>query len=211
MRRTKEDAAKTRAAIVDAALCCFERHGIAGSTLDNIASAAKCTKGAVYHHFEGKRDILRELRDQVAIPMLDEADTELLHEREMPALERIEGFLMGILDAVEGDERTRQAITVMQFRCEYVNELSQELQAAARNQERMVRAFEAAYREARKAGQLAEGVAPEVAAAETIMFLSGLLRLSLMHDKDGIVRRNSRAAVRAHVHARKAQGSASRA
>ena len=199
MRRTKEDAAKTRAAIVDAALCCFERHGIAGSTLDHIASTAKCTKGAVYHHFDGKRDILRELRDQVAIPMLDEADTELLHEREMPALERIERFLLGILDAVEGDPRTRQAITVMQFRCEYVDDLSQELQAAARNQERMVRAFEAAYREAKKAGQLDDGTMPEVAAAETIMFLSGLLRLSLMHDEGGVLRKNARGAVRAHI------------
>ena len=204
MRRTKEDAAKTRAAIVDAALCCFERHGIAGSTLHDIALAAKCTKGAVYHHFAGKREILRELRDQVAIPMLDEADTELLHERETPALQRIERFLLGILDAVEGDARTRQAITVMQFRCEYVDELSQELAAAAKNHERLVRAFEAAYREARKAGQLGAGISPEVAAAETVMFLSGLLRLSLIHDKAGVLRRNARAAVRGHVQSRRA-------
>jgi len=203
MRRTKEDAAKTRAAIVDAALSCFERHGISGSTLDHIASTAKCTKGAVYHHFEGKRDILRELRDQVAIPMLDEADTELLHEGAMPALERIEHYLLGILDAVEGDTRTRQAITVMHLRCEYVNDLSQELEAAARNHERMVRAFEAAYREARRAGQLAEGISPEIAATETVMFLSGLLRLTLIHDKSGIVRRNARAAVTAHVQAKR--------
>jgi TetR/AcrR family acrAB operon transcriptional repressor len=203
VRRTKEEAAKTRAAIVDAALCCFERHGIAGSTLLNIASAANCTKGAVYHHFAGKREILRELRDQVAIPMLDEADTELLHERETPALQRIERFLMGILDAVEGDSRTRQAITVMQFRCEYVDELSDELSAAAKNHERLIRAFGAAYREARKAGQLGIGVSPEVAAAETVMFLSGLLRLSLIHDEGGILRKNARAAVTAHVQAKR--------
>ncbi len=204
MRRTKEDAAKTRAAIVDAALCCFERHGIAGSTLDNIASAAKCTKGAVYHHFaDGKREILRELRDQVAIPMLDEADTELLHEHQVPALERVERFLLDILDAVESNPRTRQAITVMQLRCEYVDELSQELAAAAKNHERLIRAFEAAYREARKAGQLGLGVSPEVAAAETVMFLSGLLRLSLIHDAGGVLRRNARAAVTAHVRAKR--------
>jgi TetR/AcrR family acrAB operon transcriptional repressor len=203
VRRTKEDAAKTRAAIVEAALGCFERHGIAGSTLDNIASAANCTKGAVYHHFAGKHDILRELRDQVAIPMLDEADTELLHEHQVPALERIERFLLDILQAVEGNPRTRQAITVMQLRCEYVDELSQELAAAAKNHERLVRAFEAAYREARKAGQLGLGVSPEVAAAETVMFLSGLLRLSLIHDEGGVLRKNARAAVTAHVHAKR--------
>src|SRR6185312_15954770 len=106
MRRTKEDAAKTRAAIIDAALDCFDRHGIAGSTLDHIAKAANCTKGAIYHYFDGKASILQE--------------------RDVPALERIERLLLGILDAVETDMRTRQAITVMQLRCEYVNGLQKE-------------------------------------------------------------------------------------
>jgi TetR/AcrR family acrAB operon transcriptional repressor len=203
MRRTKEEAAKTRAAIVDAALGCFDRHGIAGSTLDHIAKAARCTKGAVYHHFAGKREILRELRDQVSVPMLDEMDTELLHERDSPALDRIERFLLRMLDAVESDSRTRRVITVMQLRCEYVDDLADELQGAAEKQERMTRAFEAAYREARKAGQLAAGLAPQAAATETLMFLSGLLRLSLIHGQGGVVRKNARAAVRSHIAAKR--------
>ena len=199
MRRTKEDAAKTRSAIVDAALGCFDRHGITGSTMAHIAEAAQCTKGAVYHYFEDKRGILKELRDQVSVPMLDEADCELLHEREMPALERVERYLLGVLKAVENDPRTRQAITVMQFRCEYVDDLQQELQAGAKNQERLMKAFEAAYREALRAGQLAPGLTPHASAIETMMFLSGLLRLTLIHGKDSIVSRNARAAVRGHV------------
>jgi TetR/AcrR family transcriptional regulator, acrAB operon repressor len=203
MRRTKEDAAKTRAAIVDAALSCFDRHGIAGSTMQHIAEAAKCTKGAVYHHFADKREILQELRDQVSVPMLDEADCKLLNEGAMPALERIERFLLAILDEMDANSRMRQTITVMQFRCEYVDELAQELQSAARHQERMARAFEAAYQEARKSGELAASISPGVAAAETLMFLSGLLRLSLIHDKGGALRRNARAAVRGHIAAKR--------
>ena len=203
MRRTKEDAAKTRAAIVDAALRCFDRHGIRGSTMDHIAGEAKCTKGAVYHHFDGKRAILHELRDQVSVPMLDEMDTELLHEGESPALDRIEGFLLRMLERLDSDSRTRKVITVMQLRCEYVDELADELQGAARKQEQMARAFEAAYREARKAGQLAARVDPGVAATETLMFLSGLLRLSLIHGKGGVVRKNARAAVLAHIAAKR--------
>ena len=199
MRRTKEDAARTRAAIVDAALCCFDRHGITGSTMAHIAEEAKCTKGAVYHYFGDKREILHELRDQVSVPMMDEADCELLQEREMPALERIERYLLGILESVEGDARTRAAITVMQFRCEYVDDLAEELQAGAKNQERMMKAFEAAYREAQRAGQLAPGLSPAAAALETMMFLSGLLRLTLIHGKGSVVSRNARAAVRGHI------------
>src|SRR5512147_2439310 len=105
MRRTKEEAARTRAAIVDAGLECFDRLGIAGTTLDAVAAAAGVTKGAVYHHFRGKRAILQELREQVSLPLLDRADTGLLRAGPMPALERVERFLLGVLDGLERDAR----------------------------------------------------------------------------------------------------------
>src|SRR5204862_195051 len=78
MRRTKEEAALTRDAIVDAALRCFDEQGIAHATLDGIAAGAGVTKGAVYHHFKGKGEILHEIRERVSLPLLDTADTTLL-------------------------------------------------------------------------------------------------------------------------------------
>ncbi len=82
MRRTKEEAARTRQAIVSAALACFDRYGIARSTLERIAACAGVSKGAIYHHFAGKREVLREIREQVSLPFLDEADTTLLRRGE---------------------------------------------------------------------------------------------------------------------------------
>lgn len=204
MRRTKEDAARTRAAIVDAALCCFDRHGIGSSTVDQIAEAARVTKGAVYHHFGGKRQILRELRDQVSLPMLDAADTKVLQASGVPALERIERFLLSLLESVEKDGRTRQALTVMQFKCEYVEELNLELMTACKNQDRLLHAFESAYREARREGALRKGIVPSAAAIETLMFLSGLVRLSLLHPAAHPVRKGARAAIRSHVRSKRA-------
>src|SRR4051812_45109440 len=101
MRRTKEEAALTRAGIVEAGLACFDRHGIAGTTLDEIAAEAGVTKGAIYHHFDGKQAILHELREQVTLPLLDEADTALLHRSEGSALDRVERFLVGVLESLE--------------------------------------------------------------------------------------------------------------
>jgi TetR/AcrR family acrAB operon transcriptional repressor len=205
MRRTKEDAARTRAVIVDAALGCFDRHGIANSTLDQIAAAAGVTKGAIYHHFKGKREILHEIREQVSLPLLDEADTDLLHAGERPALERVERFLTGVLDTLERDRRTRQALTVMQFKCEYVDTLAEELAGMVRNNERLLRAFESAYGEARKAGQLSKALPPAIAALETLMFLSGLVRLWLVHGARHPLRKNARAVIEAHVQSRRAR------
>lgn len=209
MRRTKADAARTRAAIVDAALTCFDRHGLATSTLDQIAAEARVTKGAIYHHFAGKGEIFHELREQVSLPLLDEADTELLRSREMPALDRIEKLLLGVIDSMENDRRKRRALTVMQFKCEYVDEIAAELAGAARNHKRLLAAYEGAYREARAAGELVKGLAPEIAAIETLMFMSGLVRMWLLHGNRNDVRKHARAAVKSHVHARRAHAAAS--
>jgi len=203
MRRTKEEAARTRAAIVEAALDCFDRHGIGGTTMEQIAAAARVTKGAVYHHFAGKGAILRELRDEVSLPLMDEADTEVLRGRSLPALDRVERFLLGVLDTLEGQARTRRALSVMQFKCEYVGDLEHELAGASAKSARLAKAFEGAYREAKRRGALAEGVVPKVAGIETLLFLNGLARLWLLGPDTGIVRRNARAAVRAHVRARR--------
>ncbi len=203
MRRTKEEAARTRAAIVEAALACFDRHGIAGTTMEQIASTARVTKGAVYHPFSCKNEILHELREEVSLPLLDEADTEVLRGTSLAALERIERFPLGVLDTLEGHARTRRALAVMMFKCEYVGELAGELAGACRKSERLAKAFEGAYREAKRNGALAAGVDPAVASVETLMFLNGLGRLWLATGEASALRRKARAAVRAHVRARR--------
>ncbi len=203
MRRTKEDAARTRAAIVDAALSCFDRHGIAGSTLDQIAAAAGVTKGAIYHYFTGKREILHEIREQVSLPLLDAADTALLHAGKIPALERVERFLLEVLGTLENDVRKRRALAVMQFKCEYVDDLAAELAGSVRKNERLVGAFRSAYREARERGQLAAGLSPDIAALDTTIFLSGLVRLWLLYSPRQPLRKEAKALIHAHICARK--------
>ena len=195
MRRTKEDAARTRAGIMDAALTCFERHGIAASTLDQIAAEAGVSKGAIYWHFKGKLEIFRAIREEVTLPMLDRADTSLLHGGDHPPLERIEAYLLGVVRSLRTDKRMRRTLSVMHFRCEYVGDLGAELAALRKNTQRLARAFEAAYAEARDKRQLAAAVDPAIAAAETLMVLNGLVRLGLLdatakgvaHDAAGII------------------------
>ena len=48
MRRTKEDAAKTRQSLVDAALKLFGQRGYSGTTLRLIADEAGCSRGPIY-------------------------------------------------------------------------------------------------------------------------------------------------------------------
>ena len=73
-RRTQ--AARTEAttsALVDAARELFARDGYDATSLDAVAASAGVTKGAVYHHFDGKRQLFeavfaREV-DRIAAPL----------------------------------------------------------------------------------------------------------------------------------------------
>lgn len=57
-RRTQAERTEaTTAALVDAAHALFARDGYDATSLDAVAARAKMTKGAVYHHFEGKRQL----------------------------------------------------------------------------------------------------------------------------------------------------------
>jgi AcrR family transcriptional regulator len=57
-RRTQAERTEaTTNALVDAARQLFARDGYEATSLDSVAARAGVTKGAVYHHFEGKRQL----------------------------------------------------------------------------------------------------------------------------------------------------------
>jgi AcrR family transcriptional regulator len=58
VRRTQAERTEaTTAALVDAARELFARDGYDATSLDAVATRAGVTKGAVYHHFDGKRQL----------------------------------------------------------------------------------------------------------------------------------------------------------
>lgn len=60
-RKCKEDAEKTRQAVIESALDVFSEKGYAKATFDEIASRAGFTKGAVYWYFRNKADLVAAL------------------------------------------------------------------------------------------------------------------------------------------------------
>lgn len=57
-RRTQAQRTEaTTGALVEAARELFARDGYAATSLDAVAAKARVTKGAVYHHFDGKRQL----------------------------------------------------------------------------------------------------------------------------------------------------------
>jgi TetR/AcrR family acrAB operon transcriptional repressor len=66
MRRTKAEAAITRSDVLKAALSVFSTKGYAAATLDDVAKAAKVTRGAIYWHFKSKADLYNTLTEELS-------------------------------------------------------------------------------------------------------------------------------------------------
>jgi AcrR family transcriptional regulator len=92
--RTRPTREETRARIFGAAAGVFAEHGVAGATIEQIASAAGFTRGAFYSNFSSK--------DELAVAMLeDHLDRSAHHNR---ALLAAHGEPASFVDALRADQ-----------------------------------------------------------------------------------------------------------
>src|SRR3989442_15707101 len=78
LRRTKRESERTRQAILAAARKVFACQGVTRTTFQEIAAAAGVTRGAIYWHFADKSELFFAMREQVAVPMIDQIDLALV-------------------------------------------------------------------------------------------------------------------------------------
>lgn len=64
MRRTKEDAEKTRQQLMDAGLVVFIKKGYQAANLEDIAKEANVTRGAITWHFKNKKTLYRAIIEE---------------------------------------------------------------------------------------------------------------------------------------------------
>jgi len=65
MKRTQEDAEKTKQMILDAGIRIFAEQGYYHTSMEEIAKAANVTRGAVYWHFKSKEDFILAMADSI--------------------------------------------------------------------------------------------------------------------------------------------------
>ena len=199
MRRTKAESEATRNRILAAARRVFASRGVTRTTLERVAADAGLTRGAIYWHFANKTALFDAMREQVSVPLVDRTDFALLGARAADPLAAVEQFLCHLLDSVATDGDTRQTFRIMMLKCEYVDELEPELARQTAHWHELESKLKKVYARARRAGTLRAQLTPAMAALDTCVFVSGLMRLWLLDESGTLVRSRARRLIRAHV------------
>lgn len=122
-RRTKEEAQATRTQLLDTAEVVFREKGVSRTSLADIASAAGVTRGAIYWHFENKADLFVAMCDRATLPL-----ESMFGSVANPALDdplaKLREILIEVLGQVEQDQRCRRVFEILNFKCEFVDDLA---------------------------------------------------------------------------------------
>jgi TetR/AcrR family transcriptional regulator, acrAB operon repressor len=121
-RRTKEDALATRNGLLDAAERLFQQQGVSGTSLQEIATAAGASRGAVYWHFKDKADLFNAMMERVTLPL----ENAMEQARGVPGedpLPRLRAALRDALHRTATDPQTRRVFEVATQKVEYVEAL----------------------------------------------------------------------------------------
>ncbi len=89
----KEQAARTREEILEAAIKEFSEHSFASMTMAQLAKAIKMTPGALYWHFDTKEDVLLAAIDELNSRFLREFEFLIREGRSLTARQQLQGFL----------------------------------------------------------------------------------------------------------------------
>jgi AcrR family transcriptional regulator len=103
--RREEHKELTRQAVIDAAAAPFAAGGFTTTTIDEIARAARVSKGAVYYHFADKAALFEAVfRDRQAHVL---GIVETVSERRSDPWDRLDAALGAYVEVVAGDAELR--------------------------------------------------------------------------------------------------------
>lgn len=114
----KRDPDATRAALLKSALTLFEKQGYDATSVQQIVEEAGRTKGAFYHYYESKEDLLHEVHDTFIDYQLERAHAVLA--RDKPADQLLADMVIEVL--MEPLGRYKSEISVFLHEQQFLSE-----------------------------------------------------------------------------------------
>ncbi|MFW5823466.1 MAG: TetR family transcriptional regulator [Marinobacter sp.] len=172
MRRTKEEAEKTRQAVLEAALRLFSRDGYSLTTLSRIAKEAGFSRGPIYWHFESKDDLYEAVLSYSQEPL--EALVAECGAMEDSPIEAMNHFIERWLWLLANDRKYRQSFEILLNKTELTDAMGRTLERERRLTRSIVALFRSLITSAVREGLLNTGEDPEKLGLLSYTYLMGI-------------------------------------
>ncbi|WP_162846913.1 TetR family transcriptional regulator [Marinicella litoralis] len=173
MRKTKEEAQKTKEKILTGALDCFSEQGYFNTSLDEIAKRAAVTRGAIYWHFKNKPEIFDALHGLLHEPFIQLILEDLEHDTEEP-ISQLKLLCIKLLNNLD-ENKTKTRIMKLFFECDYSGHLAQFKKTHQDKKLNSLKLFEQYFERAIQRKQLNPKTDPQILTLTLHCFLKGLL------------------------------------
>lgn len=172
MKRTPEEAARTREALCAAALRTFAARGYAATTLAEVSEVAGLTRGAIYHHFSNKSDLYSGCIAYYWARV--SADVWAALDTEASALEGIRQLVAAFCRSLVDDETRLLLMLTISAR-----DVPADLGMAGKQDalHGLASRIEELSAAAAEAGDLRPGLTPQLAAEYVMVVLAGMVSI----------------------------------
>lgn len=162
--------AAVRSRTLDAAQHLIARHGVQGTSMNQIVRASGLSKGAIYGHFASKADLVIALQSRILEGRLSE--TALHFQSGTSARERILRLLRTLLEGGGSSDRERARLS-LQFTSAALQSPSLRAQVDARY-DRMHRLFRDLLAEGTRSGEFRTDFDADATATAILALIDGL-------------------------------------
>src|ERR1051326_2075264 len=129
VRKTKEEAAATRQALLDAALIVFSQKGYAAACLEEIGEHAGVSRGAIYWHFHSKAELYNTLVEETSAQTEGVIQRAIAEQHSILATHR--QIMIGLLVLLEENPTYRAVQELVLFKTEITPELEEGIRIKA--------------------------------------------------------------------------------
>ena len=173
-RKTREEAQKTREAILDTAVSIFSEKGVSRTSLAEIANAAQVTRGAIYWHFDNKAEIFDALHNRLYQPVNEMILQDLEKDYGHP-LQQIEALCVRFLEDLAENTKKQQALRLFLVKCDYSGELAAYAQQHAMRKRENFEMFSRYFEKGVEQGLLPEDADTHIMALSLSCYIKGIV------------------------------------
>lgn len=179
VRKTKEEADKTRLMILETSLNAFYEQGYSGATVVDIAKKIGLTKGAIYWHFDSKVDLfiglgkyMFERLETTMHGVYDQAET----------FEELKLTARKVVKLIIKDPQLKKYFTLIFYRMEWRDELLPIKDMFAQQDEQYKQYTQYVFDKQQKQGHIHSDLSAETVTYLWLGFINGFLSRHLKED-----------------------------